>query len=73
MGNELSHHALLIQRFHTLRLAQSYVTVANQICLRGNRDVAHGNLPRVTRPFPVRDTESGPHWGWLGLACETIV
>ena len=24
-----------------------------------------------TRPFPVRDTESDPRWGWLGLACET--
>ena len=22
--------------------------------------------------FPVRDTESDPRWGWLGLACETI-
>ena len=22
-------------------------------------------------PFPVRDTESDPHWGWLGLSCET--
>ena len=21
--------------------------------------------------FPVRDTESDPRWGWLGLACET--
>ena len=21
--------------------------------------------------FPVRDTESDPCWGWLGLACET--
>ena len=21
--------------------------------------------------FPVRDTESNPRWGWLGLACET--
>ena len=31
VGNELSHHALLIQRFHTSRLAQSYVTVTNQI------------------------------------------
>ena len=31
VGNELSHHAVLIQRFHALRLAQSYVTVANQI------------------------------------------
>ena len=31
MGNELSHHTLPIQRFHVLRLAQSYVTVANQI------------------------------------------
>ena len=20
----------------------------------------------------MRDTESGPHWGWLGLACETL-
>ena len=31
MGNKLSHHALPIQRFHTSRLAQSHVTVANQI------------------------------------------
>ena len=31
MGNELSHHALPNQQFHTSRLAQSYVTVANQI------------------------------------------
>ena len=31
VGNELSHHALPIQRFHASRLAQSYVTVANQI------------------------------------------
>ena len=23
--------------------------------------------------FPVRDTESDPRWGWLGLACETRV
>jgi len=21
--------------------------------------------------FAVRDTESDPRWGWLGLACET--
>ena len=31
MGNEVRHYALPIQRFHTSRLAQSYVTVANQI------------------------------------------
>ena len=29
------------------------------------------DLPRVTRPFPMHDTESNPCWGWLGLACET--
>ena len=23
--------------------------------------------------FPVRDTESDPRWGWLGLACETRI
>ena len=21
--------------------------------------------------FPMHNTESNPHWGWLGLACET--
>ena len=31
VGNELSHYALPIQQFHVSRLAQSYVTVANQI------------------------------------------
>ena len=31
VGNELHHHGLLIQRFHTSRLAQSYVTAASQI------------------------------------------
>ena len=31
VGNKLSHHALPIQQFHASRLAQSYVTVANQI------------------------------------------
>ena len=30
-ANVGSHHALPIQRFHTSRLAQSYVAVANQI------------------------------------------
>ena len=31
VGNKLRHYALPIQRFHTTRLAQSYVIVANQI------------------------------------------
>ena len=31
VGNERSRHTLPIQRFHMSRLAQSYVTVANQI------------------------------------------
>ena len=40
-------------------------------CHCGNCDVAHGNLLSVTRSFPVHNTESDPHLGWLGLACET--
>ena len=31
VGNKLCHHALLIQQFQTLKLAQSHVTVANRI------------------------------------------
>ena len=31
VGNKLRQDGLPIQRFHTLRLAQSHVTVANQI------------------------------------------
>ena len=68
LGNELHHHGLSIQRFHTSRLAHSCDrSQSDGLC--GNHDVAHRNLPRPF--FPVRDTESDLHWGWLGLACET--
>ena len=46
----------------------------------------YGNICKDTRPFsrflggawgrgyacPVHNTESDPHWGWLGLTCETV-
>ena len=68
MGNELRHHSLLIQGVHTSRLAQSCDrNQSNGLC--SNHDIAHRNLPRPF--FPVCDTESDLHWGWLGLACET--
>jgi len=48
----ICHGGLLIQQFHTLRLAQRHVTVANQIIYAcTNRDVAHGNLLSITRLF----------------------
>ena len=44
MGNEVSHNGLAIQAgFHTLRLAPSNVTVANQIAYAAN-------LPRAFLP-----------------------
>ena len=49
-----------------------YARSKSDCFIRANRDEAHGNLPSVTRiSFPVRDTESDPRWGMLGLACET--
>lgn len=60
-----------IQWFHTSRLTQSQVTIANKIVNVKNHVVAHGNLPSITSSLPVCDTESDPHLGWLSLACET--
>ena len=57
---------------NTSRLAQSHVTVANQIVYAAI--VTHQKETYRESPdpfFPVCDTESGPHWGWLGLACVT--
>ena len=72
MGNELSHRALPINSaVSRIEISSELCNCSQSDCLRGNRDGAHGNLPKVTRPFPVRDTESDPRLGWLGLACET--
>ena len=74
VGNDLSHHTPPIQQFHTSRLAQSYVTVANQI-VYAQIATQHTETYResLDPSFPVRDTESDPCWGWLGLACETVL
>ena len=49
------HRGLSIQWFHTSR----DVTVT---CLSAKCDIAHGNPPSITRPFPMCDTESIVHW-----------
>ena len=41
-------------------------TLMHSTCTRKPTE-SHQTLP------PVRNTESDPRWGWLGLACETII
>ena len=68
VGNELSSSDSAVS---CVEISSELCNCSQSDCLHGNHYVAHGNLPRVTRPFPVRDAESDPCWGWLGLACET--
>ena len=69
MDTKLCYYRLPIQQFHTSRLAQSHVTVANQIVYSG---IASTQKPtKRRRPLPVYDTESDLCWGWLGWLART--
>ena len=73
MGNKLRHTVFRSAVSH-IEISSKSCDHSQSDCLRGNHDVAHGNLPKSPDPsFPVRGVESNPHWGWLDLACETNV
>ena len=67
MGNELHHHSLLIQWFHTSKACDHN----RSDCLHRNCDVAHGNLQSVTMqtlpsPFVIMKAIcAGLGWIWL--------
>ena len=63
---------------------QPYTENLPTLCYTQEKEIEFSNVntfsyfrgPEIYREspdpsFPVRDTESDPRWGWLGLACET--
>ena len=69
---KLLNRKTMVAKFVTHTSACSTYLISNINCI--NAFCVHTETYRESPDpsFSMRDTESDPRWGWLGLACETM-